>query len=438
MPNFTVHIIKEPEIQSSNIFQWHLDYPRSGTALSQQVERLKIQGWVTSCNGEQIQVVADSSYGSVSYELSERRCDVIRKILGQDPALVDIMCGFNFELDDWRGGITLGFRIAGTVYRILTIKIVSTIKVEEGVEGWLFLGNDSNRSIDQYTGNLVLNNTDLHAWENYFKKIHDLANELAFQWLFVLAPAKEFVYPEYYPYERGALLAVDQFLDKFSQNEKILWPITALRNAKEQSYWKGDTHWTDYGASIVNNEISNFFSFSLSDETKVKYTILQRAGDLGGKFSPKRIFPVATADFFSVRERIVFDNGVHNHGCIRVYEQPDFPEDRSCIVFGDSFSANLVPWIVLQFKRLVFVHSASAFDQELIKFEQPTHVILQTNSRFIIIPPNSLFSIREVLRKKFKSVNSMTRDEYIEKFNNYNFQSSSFYTSLMIESLHNC
>ncbi|MCZ5028405.1 hypothetical protein O5904_24325, partial [Escherichia coli] len=48
------------------------------------------------------------------------------------------------------------------------INIRKIIKVKEGKSGWLFLDNDTHRSVDQFTGKKLISNTDLIKYMDFF------------------------------------------------------------------------------------------------------------------------------------------------------------------------------------------------------------------------------------------------------------------------------
>jgi hypothetical protein len=305
-------------------------------------------------------------------------------------------------------------------------------KYLEGEAGWLFLDNDNNGSVDQYTGQRLLSDSQLTAWENYFSDIEILSKEIGFAWAFLLVPAKEYVFPNYYPFPRAAQTPVDQFLEKFQHNAHIVWAQKALSAERELTYWKGDTHWTDYGAAVGAREVLSLFGFNRFDRwNAVKYVIKPQLGDLGHKMVPPQMHNVAIADFSEMPNGQIFDNQIHNHGRIRVYECPNAESDSNCVLFGDSFCVGLVPWLAPFFRRLVYAHTAGGIDSAILQAERPTHVIFQTNSRFIVSPAKSRFSINTLLEGKLKLLGNEERAVLQGKIRKQHSPKTSFYAGLM-------
>ena len=434
MPKYFVQVasIKE-EPSKPFIRRWALDSPKGDIDLSSSNALARLRGWVLFEPGEQVKVMIRAQSGEFSYELTESRPDIVREFLHQDPESHPcLMCGFTAEFDFTKERVDLGFCVNGDTYWVCSIHIVEKPKVEEGEEGWLFLHNDNNSSVDQYTGQRLLNAGELNAWDNYFDNIRGLSKELGFSWAFLLVPAKEFIFPNYYPFKRAMRTPVDQFLEKFENTAPIVWPQQALTDDRELTYWKGDTHWTDYGAAVGARAVLSSFGFKCFERwDAVRYVIKPRLGDLGSKLNPPKMYSVTTADFSAMPIWQIFDNQVHNHGRIRVFECPD-PESQSiCVLFGDSFSVALIPWLIPFFRRFVFVHTAASVDSSILQAEKPTHVIFQTNSRFIISPAKPNFSVEDLLESKLKLIGEKEQIVLQGEMRRQHSPKTNFYAELM-------
>lgn len=348
---------------------------------------------------------------------------------GTSDALVN-----NCEFDIPNGSTSLlsPFCISEKNYLVSSANNVEKQKVEVGEDGWLFLHNDSNGSVDQYTGRRLLDARELSAWEKYFNGIKTLSKELDFSWVFFIAPGKEFIFPNYYPFKRATRTPVDQFLEKFQDAAPIIWPEKVLSDDREITYWKGDTHWTDYGAAVGARSILSAFGFNRFERLDtVRYVIKHRTGDLGGKLTPPKMYSVVLADFGEIPDYKIFDNQIHNHGRIRVFECPTAESQHVCVLFGDSFSIGLVPWVTPFFRRLVFVHTAGSVDRNILKSERPTHVIFQSNSRFLISPAKSNFLVDDLIKDKLKLLGREELAMLQEKMMKQQSPKTSFYIDLM-------
>lgn len=412
---------------------WGLDSPKGDIDLPSSNALVALRGWVLFEPGDLVKVMVRTQSGEFSYELTQPRPDVVRKVLKQGPdSHPCLTCGFNAEFEFHGDGVDLGFCVNGEAYWVCNIKMVEKPKLEEGEAGWLFLHNDNNSSVDQYTGQRLLSAGELRAWEDYFNSSKTLSKELGFSWSFLLVPAKEFIFPNYYPFKRAIRTPVDQFLEKFQNTHPIVWPQQALSDDRELTYWKGDTHWTDYGAAVGARTTLSLFGFDRFERLDaVKYVIRPRAGDLGNKLIPPKMHSVAIADLSAMLSWKIFDNQIHNHGRIRIFECPNPESQHVCVLFGDSFSVALVPWLTPFFRRLVYVHTAGSVDVSILQSEKPTHVIFQTNSRFIISPAKPNFSIQDLLESKLRQLGEEERAELQEEIRKQQSPKTSFYTDLM-------
>ncbi len=414
MPMTTINIRRFSGVLDSPVIKhWYLDEPAPGTNEASG-QNIKVRGWVVPQPGHNIErVVIEHSGKLEEFGLLEKRADVARRFnaLGVGEVRSD-RCGFNFYLSPKISKFKLGYKTNSAVIWSASVEIITTLKVEHGRDGWLFLGNDTNRSMEQFAGRRLLSNQEVLLWEEYFGSIQNHVSKKTFRSCFLLAPAKEFCLAEYYPVERGAWNAIDQFLELFQKGNNIVWPCQELTEDKEQTYWKGDTHWSDYGAYVAARRVLEALGITPAPEVSTaRYSIMKRAGDLGGKLSPPKTFAVATADFTAANEALVFDNQIHNHGRIRIYEsRASKNSDLTCVCFGDSFSVNLVPWLSPYFRRLVYVHSAAAPDDDLLAAERPTHVVFQTNSRFIIIPPKVTGNLKASVAAKLGLLSNEKRN----------------------------
>jgi hypothetical protein len=100
---------------------------------------------------------------------------------------------------------------------------------------------------------------------------------------------------------------------------------------------------------------------------------------------------------------LVFDNCVVNNGAMLITECPDAPPTK-CLLFGDSFTGQMLSFLAASFRRFVFVH-LPIVDYELVARESPDVVISVLNERFMVIVPNDVTGkgFREQQREKLNA-----------------------------------
>lgn len=282
-----------------------------------------------------------------------------------------------------------------------------------GKNGWIFLDHDSNRVIDQITGRHLLDQQGVDAWKKLILERDQYVASVGAQHLMFVAPNKELVYSEQLPdwVEIAEQRPIHQIMAALGPQRarKIIYPLEAIRAGKMQglTYPKSDTHWSGFGAYIGYQAfcagLSNSGIEPLRVEgSRVAFEEVPYVGDLGIKFEPPVSAPTLSARIEGAAGRLAFDNRIPNRGRIRVFVNKDTTLPR-CVMFGDSFGGNLLPFLKESFSTLVYVYGKS-FDRELIEAYQPDVVLSQFVERFLIEPPVDTphFTYASVVRTKLK------------------------------------
>lgn len=255
--------------------------------------------------------------------------------------------------------------------------------VIRGQDSWLFLGNDSNDSVGQYEGKVLINKQNLEEWDRYIQKISKIQN-LAL----CIPPSKESVYPQLYPYKRGKVTTIDQLLPKLDVYKvKYFYPTELLKKIPN-SYYETDTHWSDLGAWACLKDILSVFDLDVS-VANFSFKERKTAGDLGSKVMPNEIGYCASVDFSSVSKdaKCVFRNHSEDHqGTIIVYENPRAVFKKSICVFGDSFSIVWRPFLYSLFERVISVRSNGVIITDIMDKLNPDYIIAENTERFLVRP----------------------------------------------------
>jgi tetratricopeptide (TPR) repeat protein len=282
-----------------------------------------------------------------------------------------------------------------------------------GKDGWIFLDHDSNRVIDQITGRHLLDQQGVDAWRKLILDRDQYVASIGAQHLMFVAPNKELVYSEQLPdwVEIAEQRPIHQIMAALGPKraKKIIYPLDSIRAANDQAltYPKTDTHWSGFGAYIGYHAFCAGLSNSgieplRIDSSRVSFEEVPYIGDLGVKFEPPVSALTLAARIEGANGRLAFDNRIPNRGRIRVFVNKDTTLPR-CVMFGDSFGGNLLPFLKESFSILVYVYGKS-FDRELIEAYQPDVVLSQFVERFLIEPPvdTPSFTYASVIRTKLK------------------------------------
>jgi hypothetical protein len=282
-----------------------------------------------------------------------------------------------------------------------------------GRMGQLFLTGDTNDSVGQFTRSASLSDASVKGWTDAFAKFPRWQEEFDLaQISLLIAPAKEEVLREYYPFRRAQATVFDDFLKRFA-DQPVIMPRWELWNRRQLSYSNTDTHWTDFGATVAAQTVLKRWGIAY-DALPAQFTVEQKIGDLGIKLDP----PVSSFELtFSenMAERLLFDNGVINQGCVRVYRHSSAPFPGKILIFGDSFGTNLAEAMSYIFQEVVYAYQPAGVDPELVDIVGPTHMLLQITQRFVHGAPATGHSIFESGRGKFGTFTDEEREQAIAR-----------------------
>jgi alginate O-acetyltransferase complex protein AlgJ len=223
--------------------------------------------------------------------------------------------------------------------------------------------------------------------------------------LFILAvPEKSTIYPEYLPpviHKVGRKSRLDQVMASLADcpGVTLVDSREALLKAKpmQRLYHRTDSHWNDYGAFIAYGELMNHVAVQfpgLGKRTLDDYTVSVAegvGGDLAGMLSLSDVIP---------EERITLSPRFTSRAVngVRVYKDPvdlkEYPgrdmvvketHDRTlpkALVFRDSFSWALIPFVAESFQSTVFVWTFD-FSRELVENEKPDIVVIECVERYL-------------------------------------------------------
>ena len=421
MPKYTARIHNEIFDQDQHFFA--IDFPRVETFEIADIGFLAFRAWAYSLTNESVDYVFSFDENQV-YPANTTRLDV-RSHFPQAP----VVCGLDMLIpfhEIFRVGITS----QGRPVWLATVEL-TPLMVLEGRDGYLFLDNDDNQSVEQYSGKLPIDSENLSLWESYFEEVKARLAHKSFA--FCIAPAKEYVFSDHYPVQRLGLTPHDQFVHKFEKSIKIINPLAILHRDRHLAYSKNDTHWTDYGANIVAQEICNSLDVAYTDP-QFSYSVTSVTGDLGIKFNPQRIEPLFIADIRHLNESC-FDNQIPVRGNVLVFTNTSASIDETCLLFGSSSSASIAVQLTSTFKRVVRIFSGADIDYDIIQHENPRYIVVVFASRFLVRAPCGDFRLGvEVLRK----LNGMSSSD-LEQVRQYNSKDShhlkNSYYSALVQSL---
>lgn len=152
-------------------------------------------------------------------------------------------------------------------FRDLFIKLNNTIEyslfktspnpqVIVGKGDWLFYKDE----ISDYTGKLLISDEQMSKLAQNISDLSNKLNKQGIKFIFMVAPNKSSIYPEFVPnrYAKSNLSNYDRLVSELKKKEINVFdpkPLLLENKSNFQLYYKKDTHWNDYAAYLVSNQI---------------------------------------------------------------------------------------------------------------------------------------------------------------------------------------
>jgi len=404
-----------------NEVRWCLDFPKNEEAASLadlDSDGLRFQGWVLSKNNKPVEPFIRCGGNTTYFERNVRRADVIKRVLSTEPeGHEQLVCGFRFNFRLSQATAVFGVRHGGEEYALALIGIAGTLKVLEGKDGWLFLDNDTNRSVEQFKGEYLLDGKGLADWRSYLNAFATVAVRERMQHAVLIAPSKEMVLAEAYPYIKGAVTPLEQVLAVAQPEHRLVYPVDVLRQSAERTFRICDTHWTSHGAMLATIEVLVRLGLQTEEITAMfardRYVEREQVGDLGNKVYPPRSAKERVLRGYSYRQVKRYDNDLPNFGRTMILANPKALVSARCMIFGSSSSYLMLDYFSRVFSELVFVHTAGNIDMNLLQRERPDYVLAQTNGRFVVRAPVADYDLSAVIADKVGMMSPELRQQLV-------------------------
>lgn len=401
-------ITQRVESTTSKAPRWHLDYPCNGQSIDGGElisEGLLFQGWLLNDEASPTSLVIVNGDEVKKIPLNRARPDVISKVLNQAPENHDLLsCGFSERIKLKHSEFTLGIVENGTFTEIISGSVEGKFQILEGKDGWLFLDNDTNKSIEQYTGKLKLSRAAQAEWKEYLELLNTFSFSAQIPVCLLVAPSKEMVYEEYYPYNFSKKAPIEKLKELVPETLNFILPIEELRNLDDRSFRVCDTHWTLHGARFAAQLVTSKLMSRNIDELNVfegdVYQNREVSGDLGSKLFPPQRHEEDRLTNFNYRHCVVFDNNVDNFGRIIVMYHKHAVFKETLLIFGSSSSYTMFHYLCRLYSSVVFVHSAGNIDHKIIEVVKPNYICAQTNARFVVKAPKYNDSVNNYIAQK--------------------------------------
>ncbi len=309
--------------------------------------------------------------------------------------------------------------------------------ITKGLNGFYFEGMGSSRvekdivetfdNIADYMGQIPFSEEELRQWKITLEERSYWLKARGSEYVFVLAPTKAFVYPEYLPRQiqevrgRSRYQQLAEYLQQYADIHFIDLLPPLLEAKEERAYpllfYKTDFHWNFYGAFVAYQtmleRLQGFFPQyqldipSLDDfDLKINehwaherfmfmlglpldghrnehhITFFPKAGglyDQAADLPPDGIYDV----YPPVRKLLAADGATLD---ARLILNPSAPVS-SIVLLGDSFLEKCVYFFSANAKRVLNFRTVVNFPDGIFHFEKPAIVIQEILNMFILRPP---------------------------------------------------
>lgn len=295
--------------------------------------------------------------------------------------------------------------------KVFLFGITPTQRAILGKQDWLFLGDGS--IVADYRHTHPFSEAELKHWRDVLVAKRDWLAVRGIKYLFMVAPDKHSIYPEYMP-DRFNQVRPDSCLDqlvaylKRHSDIEILdvRPALLAEKAVIRDYHKTDTHWNERGAFVVYREIiqrlshdfpeiqaKTFADFNSVEEVTEGQDIAVMMGlrnvmhERVLRLVPKTE-PCAQPVAFKLNSSFQWPAYPPGH---EAYARECNKGKTKAVFFQDSFGTSLAPFISEPFKKTVFIwdYPNYAVMNAAVQQEHPDVIIEERVERHVkSMPPD--------------------------------------------------
>ena len=272
-----------------------------------------------------------------------------------------------------------------------------------GKDGWFYLGNEYALLVDKNLGYRPLSKEELEDIKNSILRKQHSCDSLGIKFIITLAPDKQTIYPEYYPFnfKKKGLSRIEQ-VDELLKSMDINYIniIDTLKNhkmiCKENIYHKKDSHWNFHGAWAAYTKIftkahqlvPDIKCLTLDDITIIEDSCF-KGMDLAKMLS---IDNTEYVDLYRLKEHNIeqietaTQEKYENHYLVLKFHAKNANVKAGKIaLYGDSFCNNLYELVAGSCHELFHNQSIGDiyFDKELLEREKPDILIYEIVERYV-------------------------------------------------------
>jgi alginate O-acetyltransferase complex protein AlgJ len=280
--------------------------------------------------------------------------------------------------------------------RLRVFHVSASPDVILGRDGWLFYAGDGGS--EDLISALPFTSAELEKWRETLQHTHDWLAARGIAYIFVLAPDKHAVYPEFLPasvHRVGLETRTDALVRYLREHSTVrvvdLRPTLHAAKTAERLYHRTDTHWNDRGAFVAYTTVMQALGRSVAgepaqraafDDARVMTAGMDLARMLGlSAHLPEEDLPLVPLTPRRSRVAEPRQSRQNLEVARLVTEQADSSRPRA-VIFRDSFASALIPFLSEHFSRAVYLWQHN-MAPDVVMAEQPRVVIQEWVGRHL-------------------------------------------------------
>ena len=249
-----------------------------------------------------------------------------------------------------------------------------------GRGGFLFF----NDTVDNFLGTNPMADSEIAAAADSLAALAEYAETRGAKFLFVAAPNKNHIYPEYMP-SRYIMSESDTDLDRLiaaltERGVAVADPRAALLDAKADDllYHRRDTHWNELGAHVAAEMIADTLGFTLVDFDSLEFSDKHDLrGDLDTLLYPDSL-KYDSNPVWDFSELYIYTSAFSSTMDMQITTRGAGSGRLLC--FRDSFANALIPMLASSFEEVRF-ERAIPYRIDLLDSFDADYVIVEITER---------------------------------------------------------
>ena len=289
--------------------------------------------------------------------------------------------GWRKQLIHWHGQLEIA------VFRKKTAN-----EVVWGTDGWLYYYPPKPGHDPPSRGPRLFSQQELENLRHILECRRDWLACRSINYLFVVAPNKQSIYPEYLPswLKLPSPTRLDQFLLYMSNHSTVaildLRPPLKRGKGLAPTYYRTDSHWNSFGGFIASQEIVRALSCKMPGLRPVQLEAFRMArspmkrgdlADLLGICDDDEDMALLPGPSLPKVEETVSDSGMVKPS----FFSTNAAASATAVVFRDSFGTALRQFMGYSFKSVSYVWTAKDFDAEVVEQLKPSVVVSEIAER---------------------------------------------------------